>query len=93
MGCTGRCLEQRTTSASPNEVDGELRRGRAVMVAVVMVYNVHVLCSLPTKDGASSMRPGLYRKSYSYKDNFITFVNSIFLVIFAKLYMQLNNCL
>ena len=40
------------------------------MVAVVMVYNVHVLCSLPTKDGASSMRPGLYRKSYSYKDKF-----------------------
>ena len=71
MGCTGRCLEQRTTSASPAEADGELRRGRVVMVAVViMVYNVHVLCSLPTKGGASSMRPGLYRKSYSYKDKF-----------------------
>ena len=79
MGCTGRCLEQRTTSASPDEADGELRRGKAVMVAVVMIYNVHTycMCSLPIKGWSFINATRFIQKVISlYKDNFVTYTSS-----------------
>ena len=91
MGCVGRCPEQQTTSASPDEADGELEgerggergeggregerereggvreRGRMREVTVCYAHIASYGC-LPTKGGASSIRPGLNKKSYSCID-------------------------
>ena len=77
MGCTGRCLEQRTTSASPDKADGELRRGRVMMVAVVMVYNVHVYCVAYRQKVELHQCDQVYTESHiPTKTNFITSATS-----------------